>query len=225
MNGDVDVVRTAISPQSAVWRGVVALALCAIGCGGGGGSSSGGRAADFGVRVVHTAVDAAPMTMAIDGKPIPDYRVNFGEVGPLVELSTGAHTIVVAEVGGGISRSVSVSVEREERVSILMTDEGVVAIPLREERVASPREGCPLSFLHGVDGVAALTFRVGGKQPVSVQPASLSSPVVVSRGVQVVSVEGEGVLDRAVVTCEDDKPLVVAASGLAGYFVHLAAGK
>lgn len=177
------------------------------------------------MRIVHTAVDAAPMTMAIDGTPMPDYRVAFGEVGPLVDLSKGAHTVVVTEVGGDISRSVSVSVERDERVSILVTDEAVVAIPLREEKVAPSGEGCPVSFVHGVDGVAGLTFRVGGKPSVAVQPAHLSSPVVVPRGVQVVSVEGEGVQDRAVVRCEDDKPLVVAASGLAGYFVHLAGGR
>lgn len=203
------------------WSGVAAMALTAIGCGGG-GSSAGARSADFGVRVIHSAVDAAPMTLTIDGKPYPDYRVNFGEVGPLVELSSGKHTVVVEQVGGGVSRSVLVTVEKSDRVSILVTDEGIVAIPLREVAVPSETRGCPLSFVHGVDGVGELSFRLGAKRGISVQPARISPPVVVQSGVHVVTVEGEGILQRAVLTCEDDKPRVVAAAGLGGYFVHLA---
>lgn len=205
-------------------RAVIVMALSGVGCGGGGGSSSGNSSAEYGVRIVHTAVDAAPMTMMIDGKPLPDYRVAFGEVGRIVELSAGDHTIVVEEVGGGVTRSVPIAVERKERVSVLVTDEGVVAIPLREGTVPPRSAGCAVSCLHGVDGVDTLTFRVGQRPGIAVEPATISSPIVVPQGVQVISVEGEGVRERVVLTCQDDEPLVVAAGGKAGYFVHLAAG-
>jgi len=150
---------------------LIALILLCVSCSGGGGDdgeSGGGNAssARTGVRVLHGSIDLPPVFVSTStGSTLEQVRFNQSSV--YGGLNTGAQTLTLQTVGGTESFSFPVTVEKNQRRSLLVygTREtfGVRASLFSDEKPELSEGFAAIRVIHSVAGAAALSGRVGGE--------------------------------------------------------------
>ncbi len=143
-----------------------AIIVSFFGCGGGGADGGAGstRSADTGVRLMHASIDAVPVDVvsSTGGGDIAQ-RGAFNQVQGYARLSQGAQrlSLVPARVGGNELFGFDLSVEKKDRVSLLLygslTSVGLHAALFRDNAGERPAPGtCLLRVVHALVGANQL---------------------------------------------------------------------
>lgn len=217
------------------WLLMVCLSLAALcaGCGGGGGGSAGSREAEkLGVRVLHAAIDAAPVDVFIPEVTTPvAQQAFFGVDNGFHRIPAGQLNLLITRTGRPdvVVGVIPAEVSAESKLSVLLYGDngtfGLRTVALQEPpRPRSDR--AQVRFVDGVTGAATVQFTVrvgvttGDAVEVPFGSASTFSEVapgpVVIRAAR--SVDGR-VLASQTVQLEAGKVYSFLVAGEAEYFV------
>lgn len=178
----------------------VAVLICGfiMGCGGGGGggsSSSGSdtsnqRTTDTGIRIIHAALDAAPLTLTIGDQEIQ--TAQFAQPTSYQRLSEGAQTLVLTKSTGEVFAQLPVEFEKGTEHSLLVfgqSGRNSLRFQVLTDQIIRPDAGRGfIHFVNGYEGVRAVTFVCAGSGPVIVGQASASGFYELNSGTQLVIV-------------------------------------
>lgn len=201
------------------------------GCGGGGGG--GGGSAQTGVRILHAAIDTAPVdaSTATDKQTTILQTARFAQNVPYVPLGKGPQsiTLTISQRPGDIVGTVNFEVTSGERRSLLVIG-GIGSLSrevhvLLDEKVKPAGGQAAVRAIHGVAGAAAITVLLDGQGLGSAIPyGEASTPELVSAGSHRISiqrlVDGKTVAAQTAVL-ESNKSYSILAAGDADYFVAL----
>lgn len=146
----------------AVVLGLLCAAMTA--CGGGGGGGGGGSDSSHGVRVLHAAVDAAPVDVVSGGATVLSQQFFAGDKGYRA-LSGGVQVLSLSRTldPADVLATFSVDVAPADRYSILLYGD-LQNLGLRtrliEDKVPEEIAGALVRVVNGVAGAATLTVSV-----------------------------------------------------------------
>src|SRR4051812_38540535 len=101
------------------WRAVACMSCIVLSsCGGGGGG--GGGSSSHGVRILHSAIDAAPADLTSSAQPgIVLQTAAYGDPAGYVAASKGQQDLTLS-LRGGAQLTVSTAVASDDRLSLLL---------------------------------------------------------------------------------------------------------
>lgn len=169
---------------------VVACSLAACG-GGGGGGGSGDSSSTTGVRVLHAAIDAAPVDVLVTGNPAPVSRkAVFALDNKYHALPSGPLNLQLTRTAtpGTVIDSFAVTADSQSKFSILLygdnTTFGLRAALLTDE-TPSESSGALVRVVDGVTGAAAIAVSISsnaGGENVEVSFGQAGEYVAVAAG-------------------------------------------
>jgi hypothetical protein len=170
--------------------GALILALLLTACGGGGGGSTGGDSGSsaYGVRVLHAAIDGAPVdiTSSIASAAVVSQAV-FADSSGYRSLPSGAQTLAVTKAlsPADVIASFPASVGPRDRYSILLygdTQRFGLRSKLIVDDVPAPTAGAFVRFVNGVTGASALIVSSSSGQSQQINFGDNSGYIPVSAG-------------------------------------------
>ena len=202
---------------------------CSGGGGGGGGSSDSGS--ETGVRVLHAAIDAAPVDVASSLTPdLVSEGSRFAVSNFYHELPGGAQTVslVRARTPGRVVASAPVVVNSASKLSFFIYGDSQFGLDSRvlEDSFPSQFQGSLLRLVNGTTGASkinsVITSAAGAAVAVSTSYGDASKYVAVTPGVVTVSssraADGASVNSTSLVL-EEGRAYTVLIAGQVGYFV------
>lgn len=218
----------AIAAKTAVLTGIVLV--CGCSGGGGGGSGGGGRTDDTAVRIVHGAIDQAPVDLSVDG--LFTATAKFGDSTQYVPVADGAHSFGLTAVNSPatVVGSLTGNLEKQTEYSLILfgkEEGGSFSVQLVPDQVARPEKGfAAVRVIHSVASQGPLTVTAnttaipetafGKVSPFTTVPSGATQFVVRNR-------DG-GTIGTASAVIEDQGEITVLISGdqtLGAYFVTL----
>lgn len=170
---------------------------CSGGGGGDGGGGSGGRTSSTGVRIIHSSLDEAPLTVSIDGVPVQ--TASYLETVDFSPVEEGARPVWL-DRANSTSERIFVTTqpfEKETEYTLFVwgearTDERRVSIV--PEAIQRPEKGQALvRFAQGYDGGGRFALRCGSTSSEFVRHGSVTEYLPIAVGPQncdVVSEDG-----------------------------------
>jgi hypothetical protein len=144
------------------------FAACGGGGGGGGGTSGGDLGSDsrFGVRVLHGAVDGAPVDVVSSTGSTVASQVFFADSKGYRSIPTGSQLISLTRALNPANTIASFEVDSSgrDRFSLLLSGDNTtfgIRARLIEDAVPSNVAGSLVRFVNGVTRAASLAFSVG----------------------------------------------------------------
>lgn len=137
-------------------------------CGGGGGGGGGGGSAPRGVRILHGAIDAAPVDVYTSGSPgNVVQRAFFGSTQVYSLLPEGPQILTVtrAKTPSVEIRSFNVDVQSRQRMTLVLFGDnqqfGLSTRLLTDEVPEERGEGALLRVIDGMTGASELVVSIG----------------------------------------------------------------
>lgn len=206
----------------------VALATTVAACGGGGGGGSSQGSGDYGVRVLHAAIDATPVDVlsTASGSAVRSQAVFAGNLGyGAVPKVAQTITLTRAFTPSVVLDSFDITVTSKERYSILFYgDNHTFGLRTRliEDKVPETISGSAVRVVHGATRAAGLSASIGGT-PTDTIAFGQNSPYV-SVPVGQVTITAARASDGAVVaslpaTLAAGKGYTFLVAGEVGYYV------
>jgi hypothetical protein len=208
-----------------------ALLLSACGGGGGGGGASEDSSSSTGVRVLHAAIDAAPVDVIVTGNPVPvARRAVFALDNKYHALPSGPLNLQLTRTAtpGTIIDSFAVTADSQSKFSILLYGDnstfGLRTALLTDETPAES-SSAHIRVVDGVTGAAAISVNISsprGGENVEVAFGQASEYVAVPLGPITIraarTADGRTISSRSV-TLESSKAYTYLVAGEVDYFV------
>ncbi len=144
---------------------LLTFGACSSGGSGGGGTKSSSRNAKYGLRVLHAALDAAPLSIISSAKPGENLgTVKFGRESYYLGLSTGAQTLSLLK---GFNASIelasqAINVDKKLKQTLLYygnnTNLGIRTALISDEIPEVEKGFAALRFIHALSGAQAINF-------------------------------------------------------------------
>lgn len=189
-------------------------------CGGGGGSDDTASSSPTGVRVLHGAIEGAPVEIFASGDQRAlvsaayndaSVRVNFPKASELLVTERGNPALVMAthrvEPGWG------------DRFSVLLSDDGYRSWVIPDGAGDMPEGMSAIRLVHGVSQSGELAMSIEGKSSRPVRQGRGSSYLIVEPGVKDIVVEGTAVSHKKQIELEAGQSYTFLIGGEAGYLV------
>jgi hypothetical protein len=197
-------------------------------CGGGGGGNGGGSSlSSTGVRLLHGAIDAAPVDLVVDNDGVVA-TVPFGETVGYHELSEGVHAITAYRTKDLavplFSRSITSDGDQKFTV-LLHGDRGQFGLRyslIKDEVPVVPAGSGLVRLIHGVIGASSI--RSTGSASVEASFGAASDFVTVPAGAanfRLARVADGATLARAEFVVEEGRAYSLFLGGEADYLVDL----
>ena len=206
--------------------------LCAAmtACGGGGGGGGGGSDSSHGVRVLHAAVDAAPVDVVSGGATVLSQQFFAGDKGYRA-LSGGPQVLSLTRTldPADILATFSVDVTSAGRYSILLYGD-LQNLGLRtrliEDAVPEDITGALVRVVNGVAGAATLTVSVSPGEATQVGFGQNSDYLITQAGE--VRVDARRTVDGSragsvVLSAEEGRAYTVLFAGEVGFYTKAVA--
>lgn len=208
----------------------VACSLAACG-GGGGGGGSGDSSSATGVRVLHAAIDGAPVDVLVTGNPAPvSRRAVFALDNKYHALPSGPLNLQLTRTAtpGTVIDSFAVTADSESKFSILLygdnTTFGLRAALLTDE-TPPDSSAAHVRVVDGVTGAAAISATISsnaGSESVDVSFGQAGEYVPVAAGLVTIraarAADGRTISSSAV-TLESGGAYTYLVAGEVDYFV------
>lgn len=159
-----------------VGDGFICRALCALlllGCGGGGGGGDKGETTSTtGVRILHAAIDAAPVDVVVSGVSEPVARkAVFALDDGYHALPSGSLNLLLTRAAnpGSILDSFAVTADERSKFSILLCGDNTtfgLRTALLTDEPPTDRSRAHIRIVDGVTGAAAIVVRVSSQSEV-----------------------------------------------------------
>ena len=214
-------------PVQSVLRGLLSLSIIALTSCGGGGGGGGGSSSTTGVRVLHGAIDAAPVDLITDNSGVVQ-TVRYGEGGEYLSLGEGQHLLTLFRTKD-ISSSLfnrSVTNPGDFKFTLLFYgDRGSFGLrtTLIDEEAPEVLSGSGLvRVIDGMTGALSVNLTVGGKQE-NARFGAASAYVEVSPGEQSYiirrAIDGLSVASGTLLV-EEGRAYSIFLAGEQGYLVN-----
>jgi hypothetical protein len=206
-----------------------------VACGGGGGGSGGGGSGNggdsgsdsqYGVRVLHGAIDGAPVDVVSSASSTIASQVFFADSKGYRSIPSGAQVITLTRAlnPANTIASFEVSSSGRDRFTILLSGDNKtfgVRARLIEDTIPSELSGSLVRFVNGATGASALTFSAGPEASAQVAFRADSDYLAVSPGN--VTIRAQRAADGQVAaslqhTFVDGKAYTVFVAGEVGYY-------
>ena len=150
--------------------GIAVLLAFVSGCSGGGGGNGEGSSAATGIRILHAAIDHAPLVARSSLDAETDVqRTMFAEAAKYGELAAGPQIVQVMEVSrpGQALFSFDLEVKKNERRSLLVfggptTRDGFQARMIQDAPPAAEQGKASLRVINGADNAFQVEVRIDG---------------------------------------------------------------
>ncbi len=211
---------------SRLLSGALLLTIVACSGGGGGGGSSDNSSDQYGIRLLHGAIDAQPADLScITGEILTQQAASFAKEVGYTRLGEGAQScnVVVRSSIQQPATTFTFESKKEERRTVLLFEaNSTVAYNAVIFQDLIPSVGdteAAIRVVHGVRGVEGLDASVGGSL-VSLPRATASEYLVVPAGPVAVRVEDRNnpILDTSY-TLEAGKAYTLFVTGEESYFI------
>jgi hypothetical protein len=215
--------------RGTVYALAVSTLLLLVGCGGGDGSGSSGGSPN-GVRVLHAAIDAAPVDVRLEGRASPLSQGNrFGVANYYQAAPSGAQSLVLVRSASNDVVSVGqAAVAPESKISVLVFDGagGGLQSTVLYDQFPRTFQGALVRVVHGISGVTTVRVVATSGNGVSVVGSAplggASEYLAVAPGlVTLNSMRGADSrqVNSAVVPVEEGRAYTVLLAGELGYYV------
>ena len=201
-------------------------------CSGGGGGGEGGssRSADTGIRVLHAALDAAPVDIYVEGRGAAvGQRIKFGRSNFYSELTPGPQILklTITQTPANVLAAFNLAVAAGQRRSILLYG-GSGELPLQTQLIddAPPQDlggKTALRLAHGLIGAGSLKASLDGAALSStVLYGSASAYELADSGLRTLVVKRAAdnrTVASSLIALESDRAYTVLIGGDIDYFV------
>lgn len=207
--------------------GVIVSLIGLAACGGGGGGGGEGSS-EYGVRVLHGAIDAAPVDVISSAQsgPVVSQAVFAGSKG-YRPLPSGSQSLSLARTlsPSQVVASFNASVESRDRYSLLLYGDvqtfGLRARLIKDE-IPSDISGAAIRFVNGATGASSVIVNVSGGAGTEVEFGQNSDYFFTSPGevsVRVTRRADGAVVASANLTLEEGAAYTYFVAGQVGYYV------
>jgi hypothetical protein len=216
--------------RCAVGAGLSMLFVSA--CGGGGGGGGGGESpSSTGVRVLHAAIDAAPVDVSVAGNPSPvATRAVFGLDNKYHALPSGPLSLVMTRAASpsAVIDSFAVTADSQSKFSILLYGDNAtfgLRTTLLTDEPPSDSPSAHVRVVDGVTGAARIVVRISSDAGTeSIEAAFGEAAEYVAVGAGVATIRAARVADGQTitstpVTLEAGKAYTYVVTGEVDYFV------
>lgn len=207
---------------------VILVTLALARCGGGGGGSGEGSQSTSGVRVLHGAIDAAPVDLVLDSDGVVQ-TVRYGETAGYRKLAEGVHAITMYRAKDLVTPlfSRSVTSDGEQKFTVLLHGDrellGLRTSLIAESAPSVPEGAALVRLIHGVARAAAIEASGAAQLAASFGAASTFTNIAPGPVSFRLARKVDGVtLGRAEFVAEAGKAYSIFLGGEADYLVTIA---